>query len=82
METNSAQQDDGDDRLAGDLLVGAARIAEHLSVLVGEPVDRDKIYYFHRAGKWPIGKHGAELIASKRKLARHADKITRGNTAA
>jgi hypothetical protein len=74
MDTN--QHDEADERLAGDLLVGAARIAEHISVLIGEPVDEDDVYYFRRAGKWPIGKYGAELIASRKKLNRHAQKIT------
>ena len=74
MDTN--QHDEGDERLAGDLLVGAARIAEHISVLIGEPVDEDDVYYFRRAGKWPIGKYGAELIATRKKLNRHAQKIT------
>jgi hypothetical protein len=74
MDTN--QHDEGDERLAGDLLVGATKIAEHISVLTGEPVDRDDVYYFRKAGKWPIGKYGAELIASRRKLNRHAQKLT------
>jgi hypothetical protein len=73
MDTN---QDEGGERLAGDLLVGATRIAEHISFLIGEPVDEDDVYYFRRAGKWPIGKYGAELIASRQKLNRHAQKIT------
>ena len=82
---DTSQQDDGDERLAGDLLVGAARIAEHISVLIGEPVDEDDVYYFRRAGKWPIGNtagDGGKLIASKRRLTRHTDKLARGPTAA
>ena len=71
--------DDDDDDLAGDLLVGAEPIEAHLKHL-GVP-DPDA-YYLRRAGKWPIGKYGANLIASKRRLNRHADKITRGPTAA
>ena len=70
------QHGDGDERLVGDLLVGATRIAGHISKLIGEPVDEDDVYYFRRAGKWPIGKYGAELIASRKKLNRHAQKIT------
>jgi hypothetical protein len=70
------QQDDVDERLASDLLVGATRIAEHISVLTGEPIDRDDVYYFRKARKWPIGKYGAELIASRKKLNRHAQKLT------
>ena len=68
--------DDEADRLAGDLLLGATRIARHISVLVGKPVDEGDVYYYRRAGKWPSGKHGAELIASKRRLNRHAQKLT------
>jgi hypothetical protein len=82
MDTTNPQQDDEDERLAGDLLRGARRIAEHISVLAGEPVDEGDVYYFHRAGTWPIGKLGAGLVASRKRLNRHADKITRGNTAA
>jgi hypothetical protein len=70
---------DDDDDLAGDLLVGAEPIEAHLKHL-GVP-DPDA-YYLRRTGKWPIGKYGANLIASKRRLNRHADKITRGPTAA
>jgi hypothetical protein len=76
MDAN--QPNDGDEVLAGDLLVGATRIARHISLLVGEPVDEDDVYYFRKAGKWPIGKLGAELISSKRTLNRHARKITAG----
>jgi hypothetical protein len=79
---DTTQQQDDERRIAGDVLIGATRIAEHISVLVGEPVDEDDVYYFKRVKKWPIGKHGAELIASRKKLNKHADRITRGNTAA
>ena len=73
MDTN--QHNDGDERLAGDLLVGADAIRDYL-VFLGMP-DPD-VYYLRRAGKWPIGKTGGDggsLIASKRRLARHAQKI-------
>jgi hypothetical protein len=76
MDTNP-QHDDGDERLAGDLLVGAEAIKAYL-VSLGMPEDTD-IYYLKRAGHWPIGKTGGDggsLIASKRRLARHAQKIT------
>jgi hypothetical protein len=32
--------------------------------------------------KWPIGKYGAFLIASKRRLTNHVEKMTRGSSAA
>jgi hypothetical protein len=81
MDTN-AQQDEGDARLAGDLLVGADAIREYL-IYLGMP-DPD-VYYLKRSGNWPIGNtagHRSKLVASKRRLARHAEKITRGPTAA
>ena len=80
--TVSNQHNEADDRRAGDLLVGASRIAAHISTLIDEPVTDADVYYFRRAGKWPIGKYGAELIASKTKLNHHAEKITRGPSAA
>jgi hypothetical protein len=79
MDTN---QDEGDERLVSDLLVGARRIAEQITSILGDPVDEDDVYYFNRVQKWPIGKYGALLIASKRRLNSHAEKITRGSTAA
>jgi hypothetical protein len=74
MDTNQLHHE-GD--FAGDrLLRGAARIAAYISGLLGEPVDEADVYYYKRTGKWPIGKHGAELIASTKRLNRHAQKIT------
>ena len=82
MDTN--QHDEGDERLAGDLLVGADEIRDYL-IFLGMPTDID-VYYLKRTGRWPIGKtddgKSGKLIASKRRLARHTDKITRGSTAA
>jgi hypothetical protein len=73
MDTNH-QHDDGDDRPAGDLLVGAAAIRAFL-VHLGMPEDVD-VYYMRRMKRWPIGSDGAKLVASKRRLSRHAEKIT------
>ncbi|HEY5965356.1 MAG TPA: hypothetical protein VIU42_15175 [Xanthobacteraceae bacterium] len=72
MDANNHAEEDAP---AGDLLVGAGPIEAHLKRL-GVP-DPDA-YYLRRSGKWPIGKYGANLIASKRRLARHAEKITTG----
>ena len=71
---------------AGDLLVGAEAIRAYLAYLayLGMPEDVD-VYYLRRARRWPIGKtagEGGSLIASKRRLTQHADKIARGPTAA
>jgi hypothetical protein len=84
MDNN--QHDEGDERLAGDLLVGAEAILNYL-IFLGMPADTDvdDVYYLKRTGRWPIGNtagDGGKLIASKRRLARHADKVTRGPTAA
>ena len=82
METNP-QQYDGDERLAGDLLVGADAIRAFLMHL-GMPESTDP-YYLKRSGTWPIGNtagDGGKLIASKRRLTKHTDKIARGSAAA
>jgi hypothetical protein len=62
-----------DDDLVGDLLVGAGPIEAHLKQL---GVPNPDAYYLRRSGKLPIGKFGAHLIASRKRLARHAEKIT------
>jgi hypothetical protein len=70
------------DTSTGDLLVTAEVIRTYL-VSLGMPENTDP-YYLKRSG-WPIGNTGGEggkLIASKRRLARHTDKIARGLTAA
>jgi hypothetical protein len=78
--------DDDDEpveRLAGDLLVGAAAIRAFL-VHLGMPKSTDP-YYLKRSG-WPIGNTatngGGKLIASKRRLTNHTSKIARGSHAA
>jgi hypothetical protein len=76
VETNQ----EGDDRLAGDVLVGADAIKSFL-VYLGMPEGID-VYYLKRAGHWPIGKisggggNRSSLIASKRRLTRHIQKLT------
>jgi hypothetical protein len=73
-----------DESLAGDLLVGADAIRDYL-VYLGMPEDTD-IYYLKRTRRWPIGNTadsgGGKLIASKRQLIRHTEKITRGSSVA
>ena len=75
------QPDDEDERLAGDVLLGAKRIAEHLTSILGVPVNETDVYYARRMQKLPIGKYGILLIASKRRLAKHVEKLTRGPVA-
>jgi hypothetical protein len=89
MDTTQSNHDEADTggssrppALAGDVLLGAAKIAAHLTAILGEPIDADDVYYAHRMKKWPIGKYGALLIASKKRLNNHVEKITRGPTAA
>jgi hypothetical protein len=69
------------ERLADDVLLGAKSIAEHITSL-GFPVNETDVYYLHRAKKWPFNKYGVFLIASKRHLTRHAEKLLHGPTAA
>ena len=85
------QQHDGEsadtpvERLAaGDLLVGADAIRAFL-VELGIPEKTADPYYLKRTGRWPIGNTGGDggkIIASKRRIIRHIDQITRGPTAA
>jgi hypothetical protein len=68
------QHDESELPVAGDLLVGADAIRTYL-VSLGMPAATD-IYYLRRTGRWPIGSDGGgRLIASKRRLARHTQKI-------
>ena len=56
---NTNQHDDGDERLAGDLLVGADKIREFL-VSLGVPEKTADPYYLKRSGNgWPIGSTAA-----------------------
>jgi hypothetical protein len=59
------------------VLVGADAIRAFL-VHLGMPEDTD-VYYLKRSSQWPIGKTGGDsgcLVASKRRLVRHANKTT------
>jgi hypothetical protein len=72
-----AIQHEGDDALAGDLLVGADAIKSYL-IYLGMPEEID-VYGLKRYARWPIGRtgrDGGKLIASRRRLANHVRKIT------
>jgi hypothetical protein len=76
MDNTAHQQTDDDEHFAGDLLVGADAIRDYL-IFLGMPADVD-VYYLKRTRRWPIGKtagEGGSLIASRRRLARHAQKL-------
>jgi hypothetical protein len=74
METNEAVKQA--DRLADDLLNGGPEIAAFLGCNTRE------VYHLHKTQRLPIGRLGRKLIASRRQLTRHTDKIARGPTAA
>ena len=82
MDHNQPGEDG--DTLTGDVLVGAPAIHGFL-VGLGMPEETD-VYYLKRTGRWPIGSTGGDgggkLIATKRRLTRHIQKIARGPTAA
>ena len=82
LRTRGPPRDDSKAHLAGDVLLGAKRIAEHIASILNVPVDENDVYYAHRMKKWPIGKYGALLIASKTRLNNHIEKMTRGSSAA
>jgi hypothetical protein len=76
MDTNANQRDEAAAHPVGDLLVSANPIRAFL-VLLGMPEGTDP-YYLKRSG-WPIGNtggNGGKLIASKRRLIRHVEKLT------
>jgi len=50
--------------VAADLLKGAAKIAAFLGV------ETSMVYYLHKCKRYPIGRLGKTLIASKRQLRR------------
>jgi hypothetical protein len=64
------------ERFAADLLRGAERIAAYLNELGEEDVEPQDVYYIKKSGKYPIGRHGRDLIASKRQLRNHSRKIS------
>ena len=69
-EANPTQHDDGDERLAGDLLVGAAAIRAYL-IFLGTPEEGTADPYYLKRSGWPIGNTangGGKLIACKRRL--------------
>ena len=72
------QRDESTERLAGDMLVGAANIAAFLTDELDVETDEDAVYYGKRTGKLPLGKYGSLLIGSKDHLRRHFGKIARG----
>ena len=82
MDTTTTTEQE-DERLAGDAMVGADVILPYLIFLGVLPADADvdDIYYLKRTGRWPIGNIGGDagkLIASKRRLARHVQKLAAG----
>jgi hypothetical protein len=74
MDTN--QLNEGDERVTGDLLVGAPAIKSYLVNDLGWPPTTDP-YYLKRTG-WPIGStsaDGGKLVATKARLSRHTQKL-------
>jgi hypothetical protein len=71
--SNESPEAEKAETLADDLLDGAEEIRAYLGAKTV-----DEIYYAYRAKIWPIGKIGKKYIASKRRLTRHANKLTQG----
>ena len=67
--------DDPSESQAADMLYGAPAIKAYL-IELGVPEETCNPYYLRQKRKWPIGKDGHFLVASKRRLKRHAEKIT------
>jgi hypothetical protein len=62
------------ERIAADLLLGAEQIRDFLNSL-GFDVNIDAVYYARKVKRWPINRHGKALIASKSRLMNHAKKM-------
>jgi len=80
MDTTTTKHDEQDERLGGEFLPGADAILKyliHLGVLQPD-AEAEAVYYLKRTKRWPIGSDGGKLIASKSRLARHAQKIAAG----
>jgi hypothetical protein len=65
--------DDSNTSPDDNVLIGAEAIEAHLAS-IGFP-DEDA-YYLKKIGRWPIGKYGKFLIATRTGLDRHARKLT------
>ena len=62
--SDQAEKSSDEEDVAADLLKGAAMIGAFLGV------DTSEVYYLHKCKRYPIGKLGKILIASKRQLRR------------
>jgi hypothetical protein len=57
---------------AGDLLLGAKAIAQFVNTLFdGEPFSERDVWNWCAYKKLPHAKHGASIVASKRKITEH-----------
>jgi hypothetical protein len=63
--SDQSEKPNGDESVADDVLRGAVAIGAELGV---EPAD---VYYIRKTQKYPIGKSGKTLIASRQELRRH-----------
>jgi hypothetical protein len=64
--------------LKGDLMLGAPPIAAFLADLLGKPVTVKNVYYWATTQRFPIGKDGAGLIASRQVITEdYARKVQR-----
>jgi hypothetical protein len=62
------------DDIAGDRIRGVRRIAE----FINEPTRR--VGYMIERGILPVGREGAAIVASKKRLRAYHRRITRGET--
>jgi hypothetical protein len=68
MDNNPEQN--ASERLADDLLIGAAAIGKELGV------KEDAVYHIVKTKRLPIGRMGKTLMASRRKLRRAVQVLT------
>jgi hypothetical protein len=71
-----SNNEQADQEFLSDLLRGADAISAFIRELGETHIKPQNVYYLKRSGKYPIARHGRELVASKRQLTRHARKIS------
>lgn len=69
--SEQSEEKPNSERVADDVLRGAQAIGDELGV---NPED---VYYLHKTQKYPIGKLGKTLIASRQQLRRHHRALTK-----
>jgi len=62
-----------------DVITGGRAICEFLNAEVfAEPITQSKLFHMAEAGRIPCGRLGSQLVASKKKLLAHFERLVSG----